>query len=81
MPVDSEPCILFSDLCEEIDGRLADVVTEQSGAMSVVTAKKSATAPLVTTHSETVESAKVDIYNPLLRVITTMFQVQLARSI
>ena len=48
--------------------------------MSVVTAKKSATAPLVTTHSETVESAKVDIYNPLLRVITTMFQVQLIRS-
>ena len=47
--------------------------------MSVVTAKKSATAPLVTTHSETVEAAKVDIYNPLLRV-TTMFQVQLARS-
>lgn len=42
-------------------GQLAGIVTEQSVAMPVVTAKKSAPAPLPvdTTHTETVEAAKV----------------------
>jgi hypothetical protein len=45
-------------------GQLAGIVTEQSVAMPVVTAKKSAPAPLPvnTTHTETVEATKVESY-------------------